>query len=141
MKELLSCQIIRRYHYLEGEEMNILLRELRANFKSLLIWSGIALLFVTVGFSKFSAYEGNPELLAILDNLPPALVEAVHRALDKDPARRTATMEAFRATLERVAATLGPAAPHDASLPVQNSLPVGWRGEERRGEERRGEPL
>ena len=56
--------------------MNILLRELRANFKSLLIWSGIALLFVTVGFSKFSAYEGNPELLAILDNLPPALVEA-----------------------------------------------------------------
>ena len=56
--------------------MNILLRELRANFKSLLIWSGIALLFVTVGFSKFSAYEGNPELLAILDGVPPVVLEA-----------------------------------------------------------------
>ena len=56
--------------------MNILLRELRANFKSLLIWSGIALLFVTLGFSKFSAYEGNPELLAILDSVPPVILEA-----------------------------------------------------------------
>ena len=56
--------------------MNIILRELRANLKSLIIWSVIALLFVTVGFSKFSAYEGNPELLAILDGLPPAVLEA-----------------------------------------------------------------
>lgn len=56
--------------------MNIILRELRANFKSLIIWSVIALLFVTVGFSKFSAYEGNPELLAILDSFPPAMIEA-----------------------------------------------------------------
>lgn len=56
--------------------MNIILRELRANFKSLIIWSVIVLLFVTVGFSKFSAYEGNPELLAILDSLPPAMIEA-----------------------------------------------------------------
>jgi ABC-2 type transport system permease protein len=56
--------------------MNIIKRELRANLKSLLIWSVIVLLFVTVGFSKFSAYEGNPELLAILDTLPPAVIEA-----------------------------------------------------------------
>lgn len=56
--------------------MNIVLRELRANLKSLLIWSVIVLFFVTVGFAKFSAYEGNPELLAILDNLPPAMLEA-----------------------------------------------------------------
>ena len=56
--------------------MNIVLRELRANFKSLIIWSVIVLLFVTVGFSKFSAYEGNPELLAILDSMPPAVIEA-----------------------------------------------------------------
>lgn len=56
--------------------MNIVLRELRANFKSLLIWSGIVLLFVTVGFQKFSAYEGNPELLAILDSVPPVILEA-----------------------------------------------------------------
>jgi ABC-2 type transport system permease protein len=56
--------------------MNILKRELRANFKSLIIWSIIVLLFITVGFSKFSAYEGNPELLAILDEMPPAMLEA-----------------------------------------------------------------
>jgi len=56
--------------------MNILLRELRANFKSLLIWSGISILFVIIGFSKFSAYEGNPELLAILNDLPPAALAA-----------------------------------------------------------------
>ncbi len=56
--------------------MNIFFRELRANFKSFLIWTGIVLLFVTVGFSKFSAYEGNPELLAILDAIPPVMLEA-----------------------------------------------------------------
>lgn len=56
--------------------MNVFLRELRANFKSLLIWSGITILFVVIGFSKFSAYEGNPELLAILDDLPPAALAA-----------------------------------------------------------------
>ncbi|MCA9961094.1 MAG: ABC transporter permease subunit, partial [Anaerolineales bacterium] len=58
--------------------MNIFLRELRANVKSLLIWSVIVALFVVVGFSKFSAYEGNPELLAILDDLPAAMVEAMN---------------------------------------------------------------
>lgn len=56
--------------------MNIFRRELKANFRSLIIWSFITILFVTVGFSKFSAYEGNPELLAILDSMPPALVSA-----------------------------------------------------------------
>jgi ABC-2 type transport system permease protein len=56
--------------------MNIVKRELRANVKSLIIWSVIVILFVTVGFSKFSAYEGNPELLAILDSVPPAMMEA-----------------------------------------------------------------
>jgi len=56
--------------------MNIIFRELKANFKSLLIWSAIVLFFVSVGFSKFSAYEGNPELLAILDSVPPVILEA-----------------------------------------------------------------
>ena len=56
--------------------MNIFLRELRANFKSLLIWSGIAILFTTVGFSKFSAFYENPELLAIMDTIPPAMLAA-----------------------------------------------------------------
>ncbi|MEN8241456.1 MAG: ABC transporter permease subunit [Chloroflexota bacterium] len=56
--------------------MNIFLRELKANFKSLLIWIGIAILFSWIGFSKFSAYYENPELLAILDGLPPGLLAA-----------------------------------------------------------------
>lgn len=56
--------------------MNIFLRELRANFKSLLIWSVIVLLFVVVGFSKFTAYEGNPELVAIIEAFPPAVLDA-----------------------------------------------------------------
>ena len=56
--------------------MNIFLRELRANLKSLLIWSGIVILFNIVGFSKFSAFYENPELLAILDSMPPAVMSA-----------------------------------------------------------------
>lgn len=56
--------------------MNIFFRELRANLKSLIIWCVIVLLFVAVGFSKFSAYEGNPELLAVLDGMPPAMLAA-----------------------------------------------------------------
>jgi ABC-2 type transport system permease protein len=56
--------------------MNIFFRELRASLKSLLIWSAIVILFNVVGFSKFSAYYQNPEMLAILDTLPPALLTA-----------------------------------------------------------------
>jgi ABC-2 type transport system permease protein len=36
----------------------------------------IVVLFVTVGVSKFSAYYENPEMLAILDDMPPALLAA-----------------------------------------------------------------
>jgi ABC-2 type transport system permease protein len=57
--------------------MNIALRELKANLKSLLIWAAIVILFTVVGFAKFSAYEGNPELLAILNDIPPAIVDAL----------------------------------------------------------------
>ena len=56
--------------------MNIFVRELKANLKSLLIWGVIVILLIVVGVSKFSAYYGNPEMLAILDSLPPALVAA-----------------------------------------------------------------
>ena len=56
--------------------MNIFFREIRANFKSLLIWSVIVVLFVFVGFSKFTAYYNNPEMVAILDTLPPGVVSA-----------------------------------------------------------------
>jgi ABC-2 type transport system permease protein len=56
--------------------MNIFVRELKSNLRSLLIWGAIVILFVTIGISKFSAYEGNPEMLAILDQMPPALLSA-----------------------------------------------------------------
>jgi ABC-2 type transport system permease protein len=56
--------------------MNIFARELKANLKSLIIWAVIVVLFVLVGTSKFSAYYNNPEMLAILDAMPPAMVAA-----------------------------------------------------------------
>ena len=46
--------------------MNIFLRELKANFKSLIIWSVIVALFVATGISKFSAYYNNPDMLEML---------------------------------------------------------------------------
>jgi ABC-2 type transport system permease protein len=58
--------------------MNIFLRELKANFKSLLIWAVILLLLITIGFAKFTAYEGNPELVAILDDMPQVLLDALN---------------------------------------------------------------
>jgi ABC-2 type transport system permease protein len=58
--------------------MNIFLREVRANFKSLLIWSVIIGALIGVGVSKFSAFAGNPEMLVILDSMPPALIEAMN---------------------------------------------------------------
>jgi ABC-2 type transport system permease protein len=54
--------------------MNIFLRELRANRKSVLTWCGIMLLLIVVGFSKFSAYYNNPEMLTIVDDFPQAMV-------------------------------------------------------------------
>jgi ABC-2 type transport system permease protein len=56
--------------------MNIFVRELKANLRSILTWGVIVILFVTLGVSKFSAYYGNPEMLAILDAMPPALLAA-----------------------------------------------------------------
>lgn len=58
--------------------MNIFFRELRANFKSLLIWGGIVILFSVVGFSKFSAFYGNADMLVILDSIPPAMLAALN---------------------------------------------------------------
>jgi ABC-2 type transport system permease protein len=56
--------------------MNIFTREVKANLRSLLIWGIIVILFTWVGVSKFSAYYNNPEMLKVLDSLPPALVAA-----------------------------------------------------------------
>jgi ABC-2 type transport system permease protein len=58
--------------------MNIFLRELRANLKSLLIWSAIIFLLIMIAVAKFSAFAGNPEMLAILDSMPPAMLDAMN---------------------------------------------------------------
>ncbi|MGB3717177.1 MAG: ABC transporter permease subunit [Candidatus Promineifilaceae bacterium] len=56
--------------------MNIFKRELKANLRSLLVWGGITILFIFIAITKFSAYEGNPEMLEILDSMPPELLSA-----------------------------------------------------------------
>lgn len=58
--------------------MNIFVRELRANFKSLLIWSVIMLLLIMVGTAKFAVYSGDPEMLKILDSMPAAMLDAMN---------------------------------------------------------------
>jgi ABC-2 type transport system permease protein len=58
--------------------MNILIRELKANLKSLIIWGVITILFTVVGFSKFSAYYNNPEMTAILNDFPKAMTDALN---------------------------------------------------------------
>ena len=58
--------------------MNIFLRELRANLKSLLIWSVIVSLLVVMAASKYSAFAGDPAMLAMLDSIPPAMLDALN---------------------------------------------------------------
>jgi len=57
--------------------MNIFLHELKGNIKSLIIWSFITLLFIVVGFSKFSAFASNPDMLAILDGIPKVVLDSL----------------------------------------------------------------
>jgi len=56
--------------------VNIFFRELKANFKSLLIWAVIVILFNVVGFAKFTAYYENPELIEVINSMPPAMLAA-----------------------------------------------------------------
>jgi ABC-2 type transport system permease protein len=58
--------------------MNIFFRELKANFKSLVIWSVVMALLIWTGVAKFSAYYGNPEMLKLLDAMPPAMLDALN---------------------------------------------------------------
>jgi len=58
--------------------VNIFVRELKANLKSLVIWSIILILLIMIGVSKFAAFAGNPDMLAMLDSMPPALMEAMN---------------------------------------------------------------
>jgi len=57
--------------------MNIFVRELKANFKSLLIWSIVMILLIIVGLAKFSAYYGDPASLEILNSFPKAVLDAM----------------------------------------------------------------
>jgi ABC-2 type transport system permease protein len=57
--------------------MNIFLRELKANLKSLLIWSVILTLLIIMAVAKFSAFASDPEMLKMLDSMPPALLDAL----------------------------------------------------------------
>lgn len=56
--------------------MNIVIRELYANKKSLFIWGVSMAAFVAMTFAEFSAYYKNPEMLAVLDAMPRELLEA-----------------------------------------------------------------
>ena len=58
--------------------LRIYLRELKANYKSLLVYIGIQAFFVVVGFSKFQGYAENPELLEVMDAFPPAMLDALN---------------------------------------------------------------
>ena len=58
--------------------MNIFLRELKANLKSLLIWSAIVLLLIMIAVAKFSAFAGDPSMLAMLDSIPAPMLDALN---------------------------------------------------------------
>ena len=57
--------------------MNIFIRELKANLKSLLIWSAIIVVLIIMAGAKYSAFAGDPEMLKMLDSMPPALLDAL----------------------------------------------------------------
>ena len=56
--------------------MNIFIRELKANLKSLVIWCVIVSVLIFMAVSKYTAFAGDPEMLKILDSLPPAMMDA-----------------------------------------------------------------
>ena len=57
--------------------MNIFLRELKANLKSLLIWSVILVLLIIIALGKFSAFAGDESLISVLDALPTSMLDAL----------------------------------------------------------------
>lgn len=58
--------------------MNIFLRELKANLKSLVIWSAIIALLIMMAVAKFSAFAGDPEMLKMMDAIPPVMLDALN---------------------------------------------------------------
>ncbi len=57
--------------------MNIFIRELKANLKSLVIWSVIIVLLIMMAVAKYSAFANDPESLKMLESLPAALLDAL----------------------------------------------------------------
>jgi ABC-2 type transport system permease protein len=57
--------------------LNIFIRELGANLKSLVIWCVIMILLILVAVAKFSAFAGDPSMLAMLDAMPKAMIDAM----------------------------------------------------------------
>ena len=58
--------------------MNIFIRELKANLKSLVIWSVIIVVLIMMAVTKFSAFAGDPKMLAMLDSMPAGLLDALN---------------------------------------------------------------
>jgi len=56
--------------------MNIIVREIYANKKSLIIWSISMIAFLAMTFAEFSAYYKNPEMLAVIEAIPREILEA-----------------------------------------------------------------
>lgn len=56
--------------------MNIIKREVRANLKSLLIWSVSISAIIVMMMSEFSAYYNNPDMLEILNAIPEVFLKA-----------------------------------------------------------------
>ncbi|MCK4543287.1 MAG: ABC transporter permease subunit [Spirochaetales bacterium] len=56
--------------------MNVIKRELRAHLKALIIWSICIFIMIMLSMSEFSVYYNNPELAAILDTMPKAMLKA-----------------------------------------------------------------
>jgi len=57
--------------------MNIFIRELKANLRSLVIWSVIVTLLIMIAVAKFSAFAGDPQMLAMLDSMPQVMLDAL----------------------------------------------------------------
>ena len=57
--------------------MRMYLRELKAGIKSLLIWTAVVTVLIVVALGKYAAFHSNPESLALLDTMPPQLLDAL----------------------------------------------------------------
>lgn len=56
--------------------MNILKRELRANLKSILIWSICLAALTTIWMTEYSVLSGNSDMTELMESMPKALLDA-----------------------------------------------------------------